>query len=350
MKRLISEVIAVKELISVFLSCALLLCFAACSDESGGTADESLYSNAGSSNSEQSKPESKPPAVSEPEGEVSEESSIPKESQPVISEPEGPEGETSYYMAGPVSENAAQGYRIVYTLPETVNVVSLITQSGVCAVYDGEKTRFYSTTTGEIFCTKQGKWDSVPCGDGFWLNDPNEAATDWRNAPMIRFNLTDSKNELEYIDYEPNHDHVATELYYLYETTSGKIYANYRGDYHIFDLGNGIFPCVECITVDEAILESPEADSLFLKMIEGKKYGLVSNNAIIVPFEYEYMREGMYPYYQPGVVMAVKDGKTYYIASDGTNLTPEGVDFGSVLYLTRALIFDDGQGYIIEFY
>ena len=88
----------------------------------------------------------------------------------------------------------------------------------------------------------------------------------------------------------------------------------------------------------------------FDKEYLSKKFGLVTNESIVIPFEYDYISNIKRSTFEVGVVMAVKDGKTYYFASDGTNLTPEGFDCGTEPVDNRAWVFKDGQGYIIEFY
>ena len=80
------------------------------------------------------------------------------------------------------------------------------------------------------------------------------------------------------------------------------------------------------------------------------KYGLVNNGKIIIPFEYDYMESyDDWGTNTVGVVLTVKDGRTYYLSTDGTNLTPDGFDCGSEPFNDRAWVFNDGQGYIIEF-
>jgi hypothetical protein len=83
--------------------------------------------------------------------------------------------------------------------------------------------------------------------------------------------------------------------------------------------------------------------------IDGK-YGLVNNGRVVIPFEYDYMESlDGWNVNTVGVVLAIKDGRTYYFSTGGTNLTPEGFDCGSEPVNNRAWVFNDGQGYIIEF-
>ncbi len=393
-ENLILEANDMKKLTATFLVIAFLLAFAACGDE-GSTADEGLYSNAESSFTEQSKTESSLPAVSEPEGSSTQESvpeesvpeeSVPEQSLPEVSEPEESEPDLSEpevsepeefdpdysyddyewdYTKGFVPFNAAKGYKIVYTKVKPINAVSCTMTDGVAAVYDGKITRFFDALTGEFYTSEIGKWEPVPCGDGFLLNNSDTRHTDWStvpaNVPMIYFDfqasLVDNKyvRELVSIDYDRDHGHGFDSEYYLYDGDTEIIYKVTAGDdvpsYYLG--GEGLFTCTLWEDLSKKKVYDffeTEAYQTFKAELPSKKCGLVTNESIIIPFEYDYISDIDRSSYEVGVVMAVKDGKTYYFASDGTNLTPEGFDCGTEPLSNRAWVFKDGYGWIIEFY
>ncbi|MBR6784551.1 MAG: hypothetical protein IKM32_07655 [Clostridia bacterium] len=361
-----------KKLSAIFLIIAFLLAFTACGNE-GSTADESVFSNAESSNSEQSKTESIP-AVSEPESASPQESlpeeSLPEESLPEESEPEESlpeesvpeESDDEYewsYSKGFVPFSAAKGYKIVYTKVKPINALSCITTDGVAGVYDGKITRFFDARTGEFYCSEIGKWEPVICGDGFWQVD-EETGEKIPHGPTIYFDfetrLVDNRyvSELVAIDYDRDHGHGCDDEYYLYDGDTGKIYyINGDDDGESYNFGgDGLFTCTLWEDLSAKIVFDYYHTHFhtFDKEYLSKKFGLVTNESIVIPFEYDYISNIKRSTFEVGVVMAVKDGKTYYFASDGTNLTPEGFDCGTEPVDNRAWVFKDGQGYIIEFY
>ena len=85
----------------------------------------------------------------------------------------------------------------------------------------------------------------------------------------------------------------------------------------------------------------------FVPCISNGKYGIVNNGVVTTPFEYDYIQshqEG-----SVGVYLAVKDGKIYYINSNGTVLTPEGFTCGSAPCGNRAWVFQGDKGFVLEF-
>ena len=70
---------------------------------------------------------------------------------------------------------------------------------------------------------------------------------------------------------------------------------------------------------------------------------------IIIPFEYDFITTTQTEGQPLGVYLAIKDGKSYYISSEGRNLTPDGFDCGSQPFNDRAWVFNGSQGYIIKF-
>ena len=376
-----------KKLSAIFLIIAFLLAFTACGNE-GSTADESVFSNAESSNSEQSKTESIP-AVSEPESSSPQESlpeeSLPEESLPEESEPEESlpeesvpeesEPEESFpeesvpeesddeyewrYSKGFVPFSAAKGYKIVYTKVKPINALSCITTDGVAGVYDGKITRFFDARTGEFYCSEIGKWEPAICGDGFWQVD-EETGEKIPHGPTIYFDfetrLVDNRyvSELVAIYYDRDHGHGYGSVYNLYDGDTGIIYyvdADDDGASYHFG-GEGLFTCTlweDLSTKKVYDFFETDAYQIFKEELPSKKFGLVTNESIVIPFEYDYISNIKRSTFEVGVVMAVKDGKTYYFASDGTNLTPEGFDCGTEPVDNRAWVFKDGYGWIIEF-
>ena len=357
MKRLISEVNHMKKLSAIFLIIAFLLAFTACGNE-GSTADESVYSNAESSNTEQSKTESSIPAESEPESSSPQESvpeeSLSEESLPEESVPEESDDEYEWsYSKGFVPFSAAKGYKIVYTKVKPINALSCFTDGWVTAVYDGRITRFFNSRSGEFYCAELGEFALDPGGSAFCPKPKNQEINDW-NVPMIYFEMDYANNKLLNVDYDFYLETGYGSVYNLYDGDTGIIYyvdADDDGASYGFG-GEGLFTCTlweDLSTKKVYDFFETDAYQIFKEELPSKKFGLVTNESIVIPFEYDYISDIEHSTYEVGVVLAVKDGKTYYFASDGTNLTPEGFDCGTEPVDNRAWVFEGGNGWIIEF-
>ncbi len=260
-------------------------------------------------------------------------------------------------------KKAAKGHDVIYTNPDKIDAVSCDTAPGsvysksVTAVYDGSNTYFYNAFDGTYLHSEKGEWTFQCCG-GFY----NEDKTNW-----IGFELDKDTDEFLHIIKDNGHAHGFGGVHNYYIPSTGKTYSVYHdeGGATLYE-GDGLFICIRL--TDKEILEGfnnpmnpsyPREDGKYTFLldlpnvsfpkVEGK-YGLVDNGKIIIPFEYDYMESlDGWGTNTVGVVLAVKDGRTYYFSTDGTNLTPDGFDCGSEPFNDRAWVFNDGQGYIIEF-
>ena len=263
-------------------------------------------------------------------------------------------------------KKAAKGYDVIYTNPDKIDAVSCDTAprsnsygDSVTAVYDGSNTYFYNAFDGTYLHSEKGEW-TFPCCGGFY----NEDKSNW-----IGFELDKETDEFLHIIKDNGHAHGFGREYNFYIPSTGKTYSVFsdEGGATLYE-GDGLFICIR--PTDNGILEAlnnplnpsfPTEDGKYKFIIDSTggefdfwnvkgKYGLVDNGRIVIPFEYDYMES--YDGWETntvGVVLAVKDGRTYYFSTDGTNLTPDGFDCGSEPFNDRAWVFDDGQGYIIEF-
>ena len=327
-----------KRLITLTLVILLLACCVAC-----GEGDITVSEGESSVGAEQSTESSKPwYETSVPESYSSEAvenssqaESVPEESEPEVSDTSG-EAELRNFKSD-IPEKAAKGCKIVFTKNSPVYAEICNTAGTVCAIYDGAITRFFNAITGEYYCSEYGKW-TEKCCRGFY----NENRRLW-----IGFEFDKDYDTFVSSYKSDGHAHGYGLPFNFYLTTDQKTYV-YTGDEGGYELyyGEGVFICCEWNSSDLSVFENQTFDT-FSESV-GRKYGLAENGRVIIPFEYDSIQT--YNYDGVGVVVAVKDGKTYYFSTDGTNLTPEGFDCGAQPYENRAWVFKDGQGYIIEFY
>lgn len=242
------------------------------------------------------------------------------------------------------SVRAAKGYRIAYTKESPLSATECITNCAVeiTAIYDGAVTRFFDAVNGTYYHAVAGKY-LYPCCHGFLAGT--------RESPNENYSICFSrdKDDRSIVTYTINtHDgHGNDDLYAIYCESDQKVYFY---DYALYRVeGDGAVACRYYSA--SSPLDAYIKDGYIIEIIEYSaigKYGIVKNGKIIVPFEYDLILSGQ-DEEGVGVYMAKKNGKTYYIASDGTVLTPDGFDCGSQPYKNRAWVFDGGQGYMLEF-
>ena len=357
-----------KRLFTLTLVILLLACCVAC-----GEGDITVSEGESSVGAEQSTESSKPwYETSVPESYSSEAvenssqaESVPEESEPEVSEPEESEPEVSEpeesddeyewrYSKGEIFLNAAKGYKVVYTKVKPINALSCYNNGDVTSVYDGEITRFFNSKTGEFYCSVIGEYLLEPNSGAFYPKDKYREDADM-GIPMIFFEWDYANNKPKNINYDFWLETGYSDYYFLFDGDTEIIYKVEAGD-DVPDYslgGEGLFTCTLWEDLSKKKVYDffeTEAYQTFKAELPSKKYGLVTNESIIIPFEYDYMSDISHSDDGVGIVMAVKDGKTYYFASDGTNLTPDGFDCGVEPRGNHAWVFKDGQGYIIEFY
>lgn len=348
-----------KKLFALILACAFLLSFAACGD-----GEESSFAEMVSSQAEQSKEESKPwydtsvpdsyssqaPDYSDAESSLVPDVSKPNE-QSSVPEVSMPESNTAGYDSlafgwGYEFTKNAVGYRIAFTKQSPVNATYCITNVGseVTAVYDGTITRFFGAVDGTYYCALYGKYLYPCCNGAFLSGDLNAYNSD--NAVRIEFD-EDTQAYVSVKEQSGAHAHGSADntlSFYSsvdkksFDYSDGELMRHTEAQYAICRLyENG------------SVIENWNSGNLFTSEFSQKlgKYGVVKNNTVVIPFEYDLIltaNDG-----ENGVFLAIKDGRCYYISANGNIITPEGFDCGSQPFANRAWVFEDGQGWIIEF-
>lgn len=246
-----------------------------------------------------------------------------------------------------IPAKTAQGYDIVFTKSSALNAKNCETaarynrpECAVTAIYDGSSTHFYNATSGEYYQSERGHWSVVCCG-GFYSENKSE----W-----IYFEFDKDTDEFLYAVKVDGHAHGFGPTYNFYVPSTGKTFVCDTNETaaKLYE-GVGTFICTRVSSEEEVLDYAANSMETDPPNIDGK-YGLVNNGRVVIPFEYDYMESlDDWNVNTVGVVLAIKDGRTYYFSTGGTNLTPEEFDCGSEPVNNRAWVFNDGQGYIIEF-
>ncbi len=349
--------------IFVLIILSVLLCLSVLLSACDGKGDTSSSASAPSEVvSDDSLPESMQDAPSvddnSSESEISDDSSLPdidesrpessepdEPSEPDISEPENKPDSYEGLMPIPVdSVRAAKGYRIAYTKESALSATDCITNCaiGITSIYDGSVTRFFDAVNGTYYHAVAGKY-LYPCCDGFLAGD-----LDSHNG-NYSISFSRDKDDSSIVTYTVNNHegHGNEDVNAIYCESDQKVYfydyALYRVD------GDGAVACRYYSGASP--LDAYLQDGYITDIIDDSaigKYGIAKNGEIIVPFEYDFILSGQDDE-GVGVYMAKKDGKVYYISSDGSVLTPDGFDCGSQPCKNRAWVFDGEQGYMLEF-
>lgn len=242
---------------------------------------------------------------------------------------------------------AATSYRIAYTKSSALNAIDCVTNVGmstpVTAIFDGSVTRFFHATKGTFYNAVPGKY-LYPCCEGFLSGD--SSSFDGNYAVMFEF---DDEDEPTITNEHFGHGGFGN-VYDFYSETDGCAYmwfSDIDGTFFARYMEDNLVICREYIG-NQDITNAFENDELLVTDSDLGKYGLIKNDNVIIPFEYDYMVT-VYGANDVGVVLAKRDGRSYYFSTNGTNLTPDGFDCGSQPYNNRAWVFEDGQGYILEF-
>ncbi len=238
---------------------------------------------------------------------------------------------------------AAKGYSIVYTKTSPLQAVECLTSvsGGITAIYDGTVTRFFDAVNGAYYHALHGRYE--PCDLNYMDLNPGEFV-DGDYEQIIRFTRTSENNVTFDLDefVIPAHD-------FSYEA----VYSEADKKVYVIDLDlsgiKGQMPC-RLYTAEKSPLDNFDGtDAPDIDESKLGKYGVASDEKIIIPFEYDFITTTQTEGQPLGVYLAIKDGRSYYISSNGTVLTPDGFDCGSQPFNDCAWVFEDGQGYIIKF-
>lgn len=329
----------------VFLSVCVVLClsllFSACTESPpDDSSDPSSESSRDSNNSATGVTDDN--SVQAESSVIADETSIfVEETSEPIEESSGPDVSTEESAPSNIHSNSvgAWAYRIAYTKVNPTAAKECVTNPAIkiTAIYDGVMTRFFHSVTGEYYHALPGKY-LYYCCDSFSSGD----VSDYNLNYSYQFSF--DENGAVTVTEKSGHDHeTAVNSSYLYSAEAGIFILNSDGNAKAYEAGSGIF--VICRKLEH----STESSSFYgIAEEDLGKYGVVCNNEIIIPFEYDGI-DSFQSESDLGVYRAVKDGKTYYISSSGENLNPDGFTCGAVPLQNRAWVFDGEQGYVIEF-
>lgn len=276
--------------------------------------------------------------------------SVPDVSGPDVSVPDASTPDESVPSGGTVGydglkvfelydfERSAIGYNVVYTKTSALQAKSCVTHFdiGITAIYDGSVTRFFDAVNGTYYAAVSGKYLYPCCENSFISGDLNDV--NWKYS--VSFNRP---NENEATIVMNGHTGECGGHYeFVYSATDKRVYAYDSSLYGI----KGITPCRY---YDGSVMSCFDGADVDIIEAELGKYGLASNERVIVPFEYDLIATEQNSAESVGVFLAIKDGRCYYFSSEGRNLTPDGFDCGSQPFGDRAWVFDGSQGYIIKF-
>ncbi len=249
----------------------------------------------------------------------------------------------------------ATKYDIIGELDEQFAVTEIETNRviGVTAAYDGRKTRYFDSYNGDYLGSVKGKY-LCACCNGFSVGE------------MGNFDRYSSYASFE--DYtsdgiviEDGHYHEGyiqkykTNYYSKKENRAFGIYPQWYGYFGaVVNVGSdGYYSCRLAELYDPIEGRVMNVENSVDPSTLGK-YGVVYNNEVVIPFDYDRidtLQTG--GEYEPdeflGIYRAIKDGKTYYISTDGKNFTPDGFLCGSPPNANRATVFDGRKMFIIEF-
>ena len=356
-----------KKLISVFLSCLLLICFAACGESGENGASSQPENSSASVPNEESKPwydnvvstgelslpqNDNSTGQSTPDEESTPEQSIPEVSLPdeEQSTPDTDSNEIESALNG-IGLKSASGYRIAFTKESALVAEACFTNTniGVTAIFDGAVTRFFGAVNGEYYIALYGEY-LAPCHDGFY------DISSGKRGDFVEFKF-DENGKFISAD-ENNHIHTDTPNEIVFYSPFNKkaycydVYSDHSRLF-VYEDGEGAAICRE-LMLNCDIEADWKNNSLAIDESSLGKYGLVEDGEIIIPFEYDSIstylgQSDLATGNSVGVVRAEKDGRFYYISTSGYLLTPDGFDCGSQPFADRAWVFNGGQGYIIEF-
>jgi len=346
-----------KKILLLFFALVISLAvFSACDEDSKPSSTPE--NNNQSSQPDESHPEGSRPDVNQSEFEIesepdlapesdSFEDSTPEESDASI-ESDDPSEASSREEVLPIEtgmafSKASTSYRIAYTkvhavVPTLKCVVS--PEIGITAVYNGRNTQFFDAVTGLYYSYRAGDY-TRPCPKGFL------SATGTNVVHFIRDEVT---GEVTLIKERCTYEEVVRNV--IYSSFDRKTYGCYSygsgNDLYKFD-GNSYVICRYAETESSVYEEWWENGFVDFDSKAYGKYGVMKGGEIVIPFEYDSILS-----YQTadekGVYACQKDGRTYYLSSDGENLTPEGFACGAAPYQNRAWVFnDEGFGFILEF-
>lgn len=293
---------------------------------SGGSSDDSSVSEEASQPDDSSLPdeESVPDEESKPDEEI-----VP---------------ENIGTVSGMSFSKSASAYRIAFTKTRPVVTLACVTNPSikVTAQYDGSVTRFFNAIDGTYYFATHGKY-LYACCDAFISGD----ATKFNGEKAIELEF-DELGMAQMVETNHAHGYGAAVSFYSLSEKKAYIYTNDHSEGASLNVyAQNDYAICQSFTHDSSIA-SDWADDKAIDFEAGTlgKFGVVKNGKTVIDFEYDSIDS----FADIGIFRAVKNGKTYYISSNGTNLTPEGFACGSEPLENRAWVYDElGQGYILEF-
>lgn len=347
-----------KRFFVLLLAAAVLFCLASCSifgsEEQSGTSSSATVSGTSSVTSEDA---SDTTASDDGSQQESDDTSVI---------PDNPGYEDLWGVNGYEFSKAAIKYRTAFTKEKAVYATQCVTNQvvGITAIYDGSVTRFFDAVNGAYYHAIPGKFlypcygpqiilgTEPACGSAFLRGDmygfDSKSSGSVKDVSFERIKDENGADTVK-VSYNVHAGHaIELESDLLYCEADSKLYLS---DADLCRLASGALPCRFYASGRALWVDYFEDDDLFVEVDRSKlgKYGVASNQEIIIPFEYDLIVTAQNFEGDLGVYLAVKDGRSYYFSSNGKNLTPNGFDCGSQPFKNRAWVFEDGQGWIIEF-
>ncbi|MBR5278646.1 MAG: hypothetical protein IKU23_05195, partial [Clostridia bacterium] len=276
--------------------------------------------------------------------------------------PELPKLEESKLIHGTSFDFNATGYEIETTVEKNIKAKKMEVNPAyeVVAVYDGKFTHFINYTNGEILFTQEDMFLGKACNNGGFKKGDVDAIDGDGNEDVCVF--FESKHDILQAAVEEDHWHeggerLPTPYYSEDKKTAYYVHIGQRYLYNKYGFCalNNYVPCQYAEinkNLDHAILKLED----IVNLDTVGKYGVVFGGEAVIPFEFDLIDtyqggNTRYGIDEPrlGVFRAIKDGKTYYYSTNGTNLTPDGFVCGTQPRENRATVYDGKKIYVIKF-
>ncbi len=272
--------------------------------------------------------------------------------------PNTPKAEYAKFIEGSGFKYNATGYEVKLTFADVVNAKNIEAHNvyEIVAIYDGKRTHVFNCSTGELLASQDGQFLGYACNNGGFM----EGAPDTTNGKRCIY--YEEREHAIYLEEGHWHEGGARKLPVYYTEDKKTAYFPYGendygygyGGYSIRNQNN--YAACRYAEINKNIDKAVAKWEDVVNVDTIGKYGVVFGGETVIPFEFDKIdtfqgRRGYYDAAIPcfGVYRAVKDGKTYYYSTNGTNLTPDGFVCGSQPRENRATVYDGKKLFVIEF-
>ncbi|MBR5278313.1 MAG: hypothetical protein IKU23_03505, partial [Clostridia bacterium] len=272
--------------------------------------------------------------------------------------PNTPKAEYAKFIGGKGFKYNATGYEVKLTFADVVNAknIEVHRTRELVAVYDGKRTHLFNWSTGELIASQDGQFLGYGCDNGGFM----EGAPGTINGK--RCICYEERENAFYLDDNHWHEGGADKMPVYFTEDKKTAYFPYGendfgydyGGYSFMDQNNYVACRYGEMVKDINKSIKKWEDVVYTETIG--KYGVVFGGETVIPFEFDKIDtyQGIRGYNDTvipcfGVYRAVKDGKTYYYSTNGTNLTPDGFVCGSQPRENCATVYDGKKLFVIEF-